>query len=1233
MLDRFNLKLYRKCPFLYKGKIKKLVSEAREDDVSADINYRKLEEYIADQIDYKFLDELYNKYLCRLTITEYTSPFLLHNPIFIKWLSDNRPWEIPEIPDDMMNMEIVEKYEKYIENKEFFSTVKFPKLFTKSKVIIDKYINTVINDSYISIGSISEFINRIYHDKDVFIQSFEKLKPYIDKDRLEFYRRLADNVKENDLIINYMLDGSILYYKFIIDSKKDYAKKYIIELLQENKVDMSSIWGNTTYETDFDKELIEVVLDKLVNYDRQYYSLEDWIDNDNRKREKAVFVYNMIKNENNISLDSYSFPARVYMFAIIYYGQLHSFLKKDIIDKFLKQEDLVLYILKSNRFSGFYTEYNVSTEILEKNLELFATFFACSNDCNDLCKLIENYNNKELLDFLLTKSINDDKFCKSFERKDNFKNFNKELYDEEICDKLCILLKKDPKFRLLDLNGLLSDSDIFLKKLIDNNMYNEHIYCFNTNAFSRENINRLKYLIPFERLMECVKDSYYLEDRIEVIDVIDLEKSLNKAIEEKNKMFILYFISYSKKNNITSLKIDELVNEGLQYLDNIPKNIIDMIINGDRKSSNILYINNNRAKLFIEKIGDIYSTKDIEILSVLPIEVIEKLNRKHILEIIKLLSNCKVSKENYILLAINIYISMGYSRSLELLNNYYGNINEEKLMLLFSKINTRDALFKKDGKGFIPIGNPKLINMIFGDNYKLDNTPIKNYLNDFKEKEDEIKRLKEKVNNNLDYSQEEKTARIKAIEKQEEKYKTEIIKFMENFADIYNHWDIVEEEFIKKEKKSKLKLKMNINVINEIITNYKRIKYSPELELRDAPLEESDVFEYAGSDNQYVNDVNSVRTRVIELSRGMENITSKKFPNISIEKDNIKLEVFNPQDRNILSAGYKSGCCFRANGNADDSGKNTSLLRYCTHTTYGGGVHIVDEDGNTLMFSPLLRNGNVLMIHSIESLDMKGNKEIVHELLVEFAKKVIEEATKVGDDISFVTITDLHYLDNSYVQGELPKDKKFCIYNENNEYNGMYNNLSSNHMVLAYKEGVTFNDIRYGEVEHDYEYPHNTYYKSLNVNSDIVRRIEEINKLKERIVNIINSSNDSNYYSNNEIVHQLKIEYRKKYKEILDMTDGSVDVVAQYISITRHIRKICESKGTTIPPNISFMCCGMDWYIIVTDDKMLVCDAIDSNNVEFNKRLKFFKEMQLDLKVYENGYKEDPIGTSNTFRV
>lgn len=414
-----------------------------------------------------------------------------------------------------------------------------------------------------------------------------------------------------------------------------------------------------------------------------------------------------------------------------------------------------------------------------------------------------------------------------------------------------------------------------------------------------------------------------------------------------------------------------------------------------------------------------------------------------------------------------------------------------------------------------------------------------------------------------------------------------------------------------------------MSYLNSISVDVKEKRTKPKLEPRDILLDQSDVFEYVGYDTQYTTNPDKAPARAIELSRRMDNVKTKKFPNIKIEKDGYQLFVYEPHDRRILSAGYRSGCCFRPNGNADNSGKDNSLLNYCATTEYGGGVEIKDAQGETIMFSPLLRNGNVLMIHSIETKH-SGNQQAmqtVHELLGEFGKRTIEESKRHGDSIDFVTITDLHHLQKQYTKGVLPQESKFTVYDGEQAFTSMYTNLDSNQMILEHTPGKTISDITYGSVAASYEYPIIDYYFINQFSNEEREIIEVMKELEERIIDLSNQrfiAKKNNQYELSNVllleIKQTKGEFLKYYKKALELRKG-IDIFNKYKESNKMVAGINEQLGVEFQIDISELYNGVDWYIIITPDNKIIPAALPSGEQRLREELEKLETLRGTLDI------------------
>ena len=88
---------------------------------------------------------------------------------------------------------------------------------------------------------------------------------------------------------------------------------------------------------------------------------------------------------------------------------------------------------------------------------------------------------------------------------------------------------------------------------------------------------------------------------------------------------------------------------------------------------------------------------------------------------------------------------------------------------MFYNISLIDIPFKKEGKKIVPDLNNTLLNLIFGANRNVTNTPIRNYLNDNKEKKEEMSQKRAKINASV-LEENEKQEQLNAIDEVEKKY-------------------------------------------------------------------------------------------------------------------------------------------------------------------------------------------------------------------------------------------------------------------------------------------------------------------------------------------------------------------------------------------------------------------------------------------------------------------------------
>ena len=283
---------------------------------------------------------------------------------------------------------------------------------------------------------------------------------------------------------------------------------------------------------------------------------------------------------------------------------------------------------------------------------------------------------------------------------------------------------------------------------------------------------------------------------------------------------------------------------------------------------------------------------------------------------------------------------------------------------------------------------------------------------------------------------------------------------------IIENWNEIKLYIQRKRANSIIKdgIEIRGNSINEILEAVVAIDRPIANSVSAEEFERTKGAERVGTDTQYTASPSTAVQRAHSLAEKMDEVSSiKKFPDFSVQNQNgqICLNVLHPQDKSAILLGYDTCCCFRPNGNADNSAKNEySLLQYCTTTPYGGVLRCESADKSEIyMGTPFLVNGNCMMFHSYETAKGKKANE-TNELLIEAAQSAIE---KSNSSIDVVFMTSLHAGNDSlHTEDKISISSYFRVYTEGeySNYQGMYNNLDGYNCILAARVG---NKILTGE--------------------------------------------------------------------------------------------------------------------------------------------------------------------------
>ena len=1260
MNNRLKFKLIRTFPIFFKKEVRELSMEYNSETAIE----KKLIDIIKDVTNDKFLITLKNEYGVHFIIDEFTPKELLDNKVFVDFVIKNRPKCVEKLPNSMITDEYLNIYINYIKNNEdtFYLNDSLPERILESDYILNLAINK-INSSHQTVSSIIYFINYISKDNQKLNYALDNIEQQLISTFWgSEFKYFNDDARSNEKLIKIFLDKDCANINIVSGDKYKFAKEYIISEIRKGEFnynftndDIYSTENNKVFQDrDFFDEIVKnEIIKYLSNKVRNDYEekLLNKINNNKKVAYDSEIIDNINISNNTIRfLKALDLSTNIQDLDINHKLLLFHFLTKTNIDskivEELKNDNELLNIMINKGDFRCIQYFNVNI-ITNDNLTAIVDNIDKIESYPFVEKLvIKNNDNQSFLNMILYKALENEEIYKIF--SEYFLNFEPKLYNASNANIIIDLLEKyeynEDKLRSIStLENCIRYSSLLLNRMIDLGKLN-NIDIFFKYAFDKEAIDKLKYKISFKKLRNYVENDNLIEKSINIKGKSEIEEMFYKACEQGNLILLLLVVQKyyqgGYKDEFLEKEMQEEISSRIEVsgikeklsIDQINL-LISKIARGERSPFNVEYLINDKCTYYILNIGNIESVSCSEYISALPMELLQKINKKQFLQVIKLLEEHNITANSKVMLAFNMYLTIGLSRTRDLLNmqegKNYGNIDEAKLLIIFRKVTPQYCTLKKEGNGYEPELNEELINIIFGANYKIKNTPIRNYLNGCKDKNEQIDTLIDRIKNDLSLSLAEKEEKISSLEKQARKYSSDLFEFVDNISACFNEWDIVEEEFLKIRNKSKLKVKLNLSEINKIIKLVESKRRKPDLDLRDEPLLHTDVFDFVGYDNQFTFNPAKAPDRAIELSRMMEGVFTKKFPNISVERNGCKLEILNPQDRGLLSMGYKSRCCFRPNGNADNDGKNNSLLTYCCKEEYGGGLKICDESGKVLMFSPVLRNGNVLMIHSIETNGMTDNeKRIVHELLVEYANENINKSSENDDEILFVVITDLHNLDERYVEGQFLEDYKFKVYDPNGDYDSMYNNLSSNHMILAKKEGAKFEDIRYDSDMKSYDYPKPDYKGNVYVseeNKDIINTIDEINteiiKLSNERKSALEIGDSDKAYTLNKLIKDKKQQYLYNYSKLLKSNNGK-DVYADYKKAERVVKSIANLKSKEIPQDIKECIYGIDWYIAVTYSGAIRGDYLEQGKQEYLKQLNFLNSVLNNKDLSDDGIKK-----------
>lgn len=491
-----------------------------------------------------------------------------------------------------------------------------------------------------------------------------------------------------------------------------------------------------------------------------------------------------------------------------------------------------------------------------------------------------------------------------------------------------------------------------------------------------------------------------------------LVKTKGVLVMKMNSLFdaiILYI-----RIKISNIKTVSLLIERYYGIKKMPDEFYKLLVNHshDNKLFNILGLKDIYKLIDFLKYGS-YSSFDLSgILS--PIDYF-RLSQKHVKPIIEKLKNLpfdnsqlclkeliadnihwKLRKnpicddEEYFKIAIKMYYSIGLDNSLSLLESKYGTIDYEIIYYLFNNLN---ILKRKSDERFI--------NFLF-NNKKDPNNTMRLILNG------------------------------------------EYIDIFINFDYIYNSLDYYIE-----------KLGTNLNK-NKLSSLLKERYVAKQL---DNPQISSDITDDMISSYHHRYGITESEQEILEENMRAYNSKLKnkdkssimKIPNMILSGYTFELIPLN--DSRNLVMGYRSGNCFRINGDA------MMLFNNFLSNPHMRILSISSLEQKDFGMVLLMRNGNTLIAQGIElsnRIEKNIDKERIYDAVRLFLKNLMNEMNANGDEI-VATIIGLSNNNTSlYNQNILPFiinpifDGNLTFYNGINNYQGL----------LDLEDGKSLNDIK-----------------------------------------------------------------------------------------------------------------------------------------------------------------------------
>lgn len=489
----------------------------------------------------------------------------------------------------------------------------------------------------------------------------------------------------------------------------------------------------------------------------------------------------------------------------------------------------------------------------------------------------------------------------------------------------------------------------------------------------------------------------------------------------------------------------------------------------------------------------------------IPTDQLAKINVKHINKFIPFFKDSTQDELSAIYgTAIKFYLIFGYERGLEILNKKYGEYDKtssdgksDKTFLdNVSKTDVSRVKMRKEGKKYLPLIDRRFINFMFAK-------PMENhFINMLKNQKNALYKYWYYLYNNYDY----------------------ILEKCHNNITLKKVLIILDAE------------KYGINLGEITPDNYE--------------LNNNDFLENITLGNKTGYPNSEVFKEILKIYSKMKQRKESSIPYVEGRTDyGYKYQTMRLDDYRIFELGYRANCCIRTLDIAHNHLLHAALCRN------GRVLLIYNTEGLLAAFSPLKRNGNVLIANSIECIDKsRENRDRIAETFREGMDEIVRITKESKEPIHLVGIGEKAYLKpkTTPFPNEFPTptifEKQDEIYKDTDEYHKK--------LDIVYKDNnFDLKDIKSKDPDTSYIDPR-----------EEVQYIDfSLNQENQDGTNAINRINAINYATSEEYVpmdrYMLKEAYYTKDWYIATTQEG---IIGAYLEQDERAKEEYESYRNRI---------------------------------------------------------------------